>query len=454
MSHHHLAFKSTHGLNSNAYDNEYGSTAERKSPYSAYVGEDYGEYRHESQEYRAYHRYLGQRILYEVRGRLTGSVSGDSAVVFLQVVGDLNGIELNSYIEVVETDDENKVQYRVQPARSAEQSYEAVPERGPVSVDAEEIAYRGRKGHDRHRKDDRHNARHSHLNGNVTGLTAVHLSAYDSLCVLNGDTSFRVGHQNYQSYHSYIDYKDYGNQYSVFESLSLNGHEQTVNIVGDPRYDTCEQDYGYTVSYSLFAYLVTEPDNKGRACNKADDYNDRGKNTAETAFVLNYTAVAKGDIEGDSLKYRQTQRNEFIDLVELFPALVALFCKTLKRLYGNCQQLNYDRRVDVRCDGHCKQCTVTQRAACHSVPVGEQVSVGAVHSQYICDLGRIQKRNEYACAETEDQYDKQCIKYLFTQIGDLPRVAENFKHLDHLCLSACAFDFSLGALGKLCSLYR
>ncbi len=51
-------------------------------------------------------------------------------------------------------------------------------------------------GKDRACEDDRHNAGHTNLDGNMGALAAVHLSANHTLCILNRDPALCVVHES------------------------------------------------------------------------------------------------------------------------------------------------------------------------------------------------------------------------------------------------------------------
>ncbi len=151
MTHHHLAFQRTNGFKRNAYYDKDRRTAEGKSLYTAEILENDRENCYEAEEDGADKRNLRQRVVDKIRRGLSRSVAGDSAVVLLEIVGDLNGVILNSHIEVVEADYQEEIKHRVKPARSAEQSYEALPEivtACTVDADSEEKADGRRKRHD------------------------------------------------------------------------------------------------------------------------------------------------------------------------------------------------------------------------------------------------------------------------------------------------------------------
>lgn len=78
---------------------------------------------------------------------------------------------------------------------------EACPEAALFNCDKHLNCRRKRKNG--RSEDYRKNAAHIYLNRNVSVLTAVHLASYDSLSVLNGNSSFGVVHPYYEAYHKY-----------------------------------------------------------------------------------------------------------------------------------------------------------------------------------------------------------------------------------------------------------
>ena len=116
MTHHHLAFQRTYRFKRNAYNDKDSRTAEGKSSDTAEILENDRENCYEAEEDSADKRNLRQRVVDKVRRGLSGSVTGDSTVVLLKIVGNLNRIVLDSYIEVVEADNQNEVKNGVQPA--------------------------------------------------------------------------------------------------------------------------------------------------------------------------------------------------------------------------------------------------------------------------------------------------------------------------------------------------
>ena len=92
MTHHNLALKCTNGFKCNTDNDEDRCTAEADACQTSAQREDYGENCDDSEEYRTYKSYLVERIVDEIGSGLTGTITGDSTIVLLQVVCDLNRI--------------------------------------------------------------------------------------------------------------------------------------------------------------------------------------------------------------------------------------------------------------------------------------------------------------------------------------------------------------------------
>ena len=138
-------------------------------------------------------------LLDEVGGRLAGTEARDEAAVGLQVVGDLHGIVLNGGVEPAEEEDHDEVDHCVDPAGGAPDV---------IIPPAAGLAGKGADGSgqaaDGLGKDDRHNAGHCHLDGQVGVLAAVDLPAHNALGVLNGDAALGVIDEDNEQLTEYI----------------------------------------------------------------------------------------------------------------------------------------------------------------------------------------------------------------------------------------------------------
>ena len=106
---------------------------------------------------------LVEHLLDELAGRLARTEAGDVAAVLLQVVGHLDGIELDGGIEVGEEDYQQEIDYRVGNGVGTEPGVDPA-----VSLAGEGRDGRGDAG-DGLSEDDGHNAGHVHLHGQCSG---------------------------------------------------------------------------------------------------------------------------------------------------------------------------------------------------------------------------------------------------------------------------------------------
>ena len=91
MTHHHLAFELTNGVESNADKNDDRGSAQRDVHLSQRADAD-RQGSDDAQEDAAQEGGLCYDLGDVVRGRLAGTDAGDSAAVLSEIVGNLNGL--------------------------------------------------------------------------------------------------------------------------------------------------------------------------------------------------------------------------------------------------------------------------------------------------------------------------------------------------------------------------
>src|SRR5699024_11154312 len=164
------------------------------------VAEDDGQARDDGQEDGTDEGDLGQRLGDEITGGLAGTDTGNRTVVFTELVGDIYGIVLNRYIEVVECNDQQHINDEVQGAVVIERAEKRIQIRMRSSVQIDEPEDQTGQAAQRRGEDDRHNTGHVDLDGNVAGLAAVHLTAHNALGVLHRDAALRVGQNHHEDH--------------------------------------------------------------------------------------------------------------------------------------------------------------------------------------------------------------------------------------------------------------
>ena len=289
MTHHDLALESPYSFKGNTDNDEDRRTADADTSERGNAQrQNDREYCHDTEEYSADQGDLVERVVDEIRSGLARTITGDSAVVLLQVVCDLNRIVLNRYIEVVECDDEQEVDHCVQRSALVEHSEESTPETLVLFRDVEEVEDRLRKAHQGHCEDDRHNTGHSDLDRNVGGLTAVHLSALNLFCVLNAYLSFGKFYPYDRAEYDY-DYKDITYETKQTYSVKRFAEEYRVEFVygerRSRRYDTRKDQKRYTVGNAVIGNSFAYP--HGNASTRGIEQNNYyvRKEFNETGYV-------------------------------------------------------------------------------------------------------------------------------------------------------------------------
>ena len=98
-------------------------------------------------------------------------------------------------------------------------------------------------------------------------LTAVHLASYNSFCVLNRDSSFRIVHPDDESNHRKKK-NNYNRNECVISAALCQIHIHRIYECRHTRYDTGKKDNGNTVSDTLVVNLLAEPHDKAGAGNE------------------------------------------------------------------------------------------------------------------------------------------------------------------------------------------
>ena len=195
----------------------------------------------------------------------------------------------------------------------------------------------------------------------MAGLAAVHLSADDALCVLNGDPSLAVLHEGDDPYDSKEDKYPKNNEYEI---LGLTGsclacteahvpeRAQIADSCGKSCDNTRKQQDRDTVSDTVFVDLLTEPHHQRGTRGEHKHYDYRREYHRE-AFVVNGDVLAVIlaalggaygvlEIEEVSRTLNKSQRDCYVSryCADLASACLAFLCKTLKRGDSDAEQLD------------------------------------------------------------------------------------------------------------------
>ena len=278
-------------------------------------------------------------------------------------------------------------------------------------------------------------------------LTAVHLSADDSLCILDGDPSLSVIHPNDECDHEDKDDADCYGKCIVGATVSPITGVAAVEIGDKGGYsgdDTCEKDYRDTVADALIVDLLAEPHDKCGTCGEAEDDDEGLEHGCKAGECMTrgissqIILAAKIEIVSGALKNAEDDGDDSGDRSDLFASLFAFLLESLKSGDSDSEQLHDYRAVDVGGDGHCENGSVIERITGHHVQIiHEGDAVGVSYDAGLTDIG---ERNGDSRADPEDEHYKASEKHLLTKIGDFPCINKRLEQLDHLCLSSGSLD--------------
>ena len=185
MAHRNLRFEYHGGFEDDADDDEHAVAGQCKVN-TKDNGSNHRDDSNEAEEDSTQQSDLIERLLDVIDSRLTGTNAGDGAAVLLKIVGDLHGIVRDRYIEIVEENNQDEEQNAVERLICCEIIVDPL---GKAVLCHERSDGRGQHAEGAG-KDDRHNAGHQHLHGQVSLVAAVHFTTDNTLGILNRNTSF------------------------------------------------------------------------------------------------------------------------------------------------------------------------------------------------------------------------------------------------------------------------
>ncbi len=447
MTHHHLGFHLFHRFKSNAYHNDDGSTAHGEASQTSYVTVNDGHDGDECQEQRTNEGNSGEDLADKFSGGLAGTDARDGAVVLPQVVGHLNGVILDGHIEIREHQNQNEVQYGIQPAGGGEGVKEALPEPAFHIASHKQLNGAG-NGENGAGEDDRHHAAHAYLNRHMGGLSAVHFPAHHALGVLDRDPALGVVHEDNDPDHGQEQDDPQRYQEIILAQAGVCvGHRdigpKLLARVGEPGYDARKQQDRNTIADALLVDLLAQPHHQGSACRKCKDNNDCSEYLAEALVKQGNVVVTQVEIIGGTLDQAQNHRDITGDGADLFPAFLPFASQALQRRDCHCQKLHDNGGVDVGGNAHSKQGSLCKGATGHHVGIAQSTACAIHIIHQLLQSVYVQERHGNNRAEPEHDNDKQGKEDLLPKIRDFPSVPNSIEQLRSPPLFRLQLRFSL-----------
>ena len=303
----------------------------------------------------------------------------------LDVVGNIDGVEGHSRIEITEEDDQCNINYVVGEMAGAHHGRHRMHPRNINQVG------HGRREHDNGAGEDRRDdPGHVHLEGQMAALAAIAAHPHDTFGVVDRHPSMALFHENDggsdDHHHRTDEDHDHGRH--------RPGMQQAQRVENRPRHvgdDTGEDDQRDPVADAPLGNLLAEPHDKGGARRQGDH---RHQNEAD-AGVGNHgrtSGSAHGlqpDGDAGTLNNRQDDRAVAGPAGDDLLPLGALFGQALDGFEDHAEQLQNDRGADVGHDPQSK----------NGHPLQGTAGKGADHPEQ-CPLASLKKLGQYLGIDT------------------------------------------------------
>ncbi len=365
MLHHKLAFKLLIELERYGYD--YEKSRCRKSVYERrvvkhereYYGRHYCDYREEDRAEQSKSLTYASKMF---RRRSARTYTGNKSAVLLNVSRNVLGIELYLRVEVREEKYQKSRKNKVYRSTGSEPGHPPTVETAVGRYDRRDELRK--RDYRRSEYDGKHACRVD-LYGDIRALTAVLLSSFNLLGVGYGHASFgRVDEYDKSEY--YDDKRKETYKLPYCRISRRNSYYRSEYALTCRRKYTDEDEKRNTVADTVIGYSFAEPHREHRTRYKHNgyEYRDEPQRKSNSENLGRYTAVTRRTYDDTRrLSDREHKSHNARYVCNLTSAVVALLAPFLEFGNGYRQELNYNRRIDVRRYADREKRTVCKRAA-------------------------------------------------------------------------------------------
>src|SRR4051812_31584702 len=339
VAHHQLGFELLHRVEGHPDDDQQRRAAEVERLRGAGRGDQDRRQRGDrGQVQRPWERQPGQDAIEELGRRPAWPHPGDEPAVLLQVVGLVDRVERHRGVEVGEQDDEDRLADDVGRLLGAEERRDVVR---PGLVD--QLADRGREGHDRGGEDDRDDARHVHAQRQVGLAAAAHAPADDALGVLDGDPALALLDEDDRTDDAQGD-----ERHHHLEDL-VGVVPPGRDAAGQARDDRGEDHQRDAVADAALGDELAHPHEQDRARGERDDDQEdvRRVEVRDDLLTGRRAELLEEEDVADRLREGQADREVARVLRDARLADLALLLELLQRRDDHGEQLQDDARRDV-----------------------------------------------------------------------------------------------------------
>ena len=344
---------------------------------------------------------------------VTRADARNERTALLQVICGLTAVEYQRGVEEAEEHDRRGVERHIDRlSRRQCRSNVAQPARTVTGTDP---ADHGSGQQDDGRSEDRGNhASHVQLERQVRRLTAIHLVAHLTACVIHQDLALsaldehhEVGHEDHQG--------DDEDRRQGSHRTSANQFEQATDSTGETRSDTGKDQDRDTVAQATFGDLLTQPHQEHRT---GDQGHDGGQAEAETR--VDHQALRAFQCHGNAerLEDGKTHGADAGVLRDLALASFAFLLHLLKSGQYIAHELHDDGSRDVGHDPQREHGETRQRSAREHV---EQVQDAALLA--LEELGQLVGVDTWHRDMSPDAVDDQCQQQEYESTTEVAELA-------------------------------
>src|SRR3954447_6818085 len=418
VAHHQLRLELLHRVEGDAHDDEQRGAAEEEVR-ARLVDEDRRQRGDRGEVQRAGERQAREDPVEELRGRAPRPHPRDEAAELLQVLRLVHRVERDRGVEVREQDDEDRLADDVGRVARVEERREVLR---PRLLD--ELADGGRERHDRRGEDDRDDAGHVDAQRQVGLPAGAHAPADHALGVLDRDAPLALLDEH--------DRRDHGQREERHADLEdLVGVRpprlHALREAGDDRREDHQRD---PVADAALRDQLAHPHQQHRARRQRDHdeedvrrvevRDDRRARARREALEEEDVADRLGEREADREIARVLRDPRLPDL--------ALLLQLLERRHDDSQELQDDRRRDVRHDPEREQRDARQPAAAERVQQVQDAAVADLLLDRVDGLD-VDARHRDVRAESVEREEQRSEGELLADLRDGEGSEDGGRHL-------------------------
>src|SRR6185437_7794430 len=380
------------------------------------------------------------------------SNAGYEAAILSHVIGEFGGVENDAHVKKREEDDQSDVDHHVERLAKRDGVRELL-KYGRLGL----IKQRERVGkrQQRTRKNWRNHAARIDAQRKVRHLAAHHLAPHHALRVLHRNAALPAFDKHDETHHhSHERDNKQRDQRRIGAPRLRTGHvPQLGHTVRQPDHDPGENDERHPVADAAVADLFSEPHDEGGAGRQRQNrHQDEARPRVIDQRLISHGSLAQRNGDRERLKDAQNDRQIARVLRDLAAAQFAFVLQALEVGPHNDQQLENNRRGDIRHDAERENREPAQVAAAEEIEHNHGrtlILIEKLPQQRRIDSGRGHER-----ADAIDAQQREGKEHTSAQVRRAENITNRFGQLLHRRTSAfppARSIFSRADLLNLCA---